>query len=498
MAQSKLMSAIGDQANFTSTENGAVTLKSTTSKVLDFFALGGALRSRNESSIIQIFTKAWYEDRDLALRVLFYLRDIRGGQGERRTFRTILKFMGNEAPDVVVKNFKYIAQMGRYDDFFELIGTSAAQEALTFLAEQIHQDIINRSEEKPISLLAKWAPSENTSSRDTRLQATIFRNFLGVTPRVYRKMLTDLRAYLNVIEVQMSAGKWDSIDFSKVPSNASKLYRKAFSKHTPEKYVAFLEAVEKGETKINAGTLYPHEIAGLFLNGRPQGTEARTLEAQWKALPNYIPENAGNALVLADVSGSMSGEPMSVSVSLAVYMAERNTGLFKDYFMVFESESHLMKIEGKTLADKLNSVKDSTGWCGSTNLQAAFDSILEAAVENKISPEEMPSKLYIISDMEFDTACGNSAYGRARKSQTNFSVAKAKYQAAGYEMPQIVFWNVSARHDQSPVSFDENGTMLVSGFSPSIFKNTLLAKVTTPYDLMLDVINAPRYAEIKA
>jgi hypothetical protein len=488
ITNSKLFNAMEDELNVTYTENGALTLKSTKSSLLDFFSLGGALRTRSESDIINIFIKAWHENHDLALRTLFYLRDIRGGQGERRTFRIILKQLGNQYPDIVIKNFKFIAEMGRYDDFFELLGTQCESQVLEFLSQQIHLDIFNRINLKPVSLLAKWAPSLNTSSAVTRKQALIFKNYLKLTPKSYRKILSDLRQYLKVTEVYMSAGNWSKIDFSLVPSNASKLYSKAFIKHTPGKYSEYMTKVEKGEAKINSSTLYPNEIVGKFLNNIPYGDEARSLEAQWKSLPNYIPDNSGNALVVADVSGSMAGEPLTVSVGLALYMAERNKGLFHNCFMTFESESHLIQLHESSLQEKVQVVATSP-WDGSTNLQSVFNCILNSGIKNNLKASDMPDKIYIISDMEFNSACSG---------RSNFDVIKEKYKASGYSIPTLIFWNVDARNNQSPVKFDENGTMLVSGFSPSIFKNTLLSKVTTPYDLMLEVINQPRYLEIKA
>jgi hypothetical protein len=283
----------------------------------------------------------------------------------------------------------------------------------------------------------------------------------------------------------MSAGKWDEINFEHVPSRAGMLLRKAFSKRQAERYVAYLESVKKGDKKINASTLYPYEIVAKVMAGYGDDT----LEAQWNALPDYVEGDDSNAMVIADVSGSMSGVPITVSISLALYIAERNKGAFHNFFMVFSGTSELIQVKGKSLKDKINHIQRSdTTWGQNTNLQAAFDSILRAAVKNNVPENDMPKKLFIISDMQFDSSGAN---------RTNFDAMKDKYARAGYVLPQVIFWNVHSTNKEAPVTLDQRGVYLVSGCSPSIFKAAINSRAINPMEMLLDVINSDRYAAIE-
>ena len=267
--------------------------------------------------------------------------------------------------------------------------------------------------------------------------------------------------------------------YSAVPSQASRIYKNAFKEHDETRYEAFIEKAEKGEVKINAGTLYPHQIYKSV-----QEDYSKTLEALWVQLPDYT--QGKNALVVADVSGSMSGDPMAVSVSLALYFAERNKGQFKDHFITFSGNPRLQRVVGQNLRSKMNSI-ETAEWQQNTNLQAVFDLILNTALQNNTSKEEMPETIYIISDMDFDSACDT---------RTNFEVIKAKYEQVGHKIPNLVFWNVDARSGKNlPTQQNENGVALVSGFSPVIFKMAVENK--TPEQVMLDTINSERYAKIK-
>jgi Domain of unknown function (DUF2828) len=469
----------------TLTENGARTLKSSGDAVLNLFSLGGALRSRSAEDRVSLFTKAYREDADLAMKALFYFRDIRGGQGERDTFRIIANAMASGNNRSILKNVPYIPTFGRWDDLFTFVGTPYEKEAFSYLKAQLDEDVrIYKNKEGHLSLLAKWLPSENTSSKTTRALATKFRQYLGWTPREYRTTLADLRGALKIVEREMSAGRWTGIDYEHIPSRASMIYRKAFGRHDQDGYAAYLASVEKGEKTIHAATLYPYDIVEKVLNGEGDAT----LNAQWKALPDYT--SGGNALVVADVSGSMAGRPLASSVGLALYFAERNKGIFHNYFMTFTGQPELVEVKGTTLTQKIHNISKAR-WQQNTNVQAVFDLILSRAVGSGIPEEDMPKKIFIVSDMEFDEA----DYGNKR---TNFEAIKAKYKKAGYEMPTLIFWNVDARSNQSPVKFDERGVMLVSGQSPSIFKSVMESKVVTPYDLMLEVLTGVRYEQIKA
>ena len=492
---SKLLNAIKNDIGTTLTENGAITLDKSGSKVLDFYSLGGALRARTDADVLKIFLAAYDEDALLALKTLFYLRDIRGGQGERKVFRTCLKELAANYSASFVANMGNVVTFGRWDDLFVAFDTESESDMLAFVKKQLGVDAKLAKQNSPtgLSLLAKWMPSNNTSSADTRMLARRFEKYLKVTSKKYRKTLSSIRSKLNLVESAMSSDAWATINFEHVPSKANLVYKKAFSRHEPERYTAFIKAVQSGEKKMNASALYPYEVIRDIVNGG--GTDKDALNAIWNSLPDFLKENPHNGLVLPDVSGSMMSmydghvAPIWVSVSLAIYFAQRNTGYFKDHFLSFSSTSELVKIRSKNIVDAWNEVSRSTTWCGSTNLQAAFDKILGAAVRNNINADEMPSVLYIISDMEFDQACTNNK-------STNFEVIRQKYAAAGYKMPTICFWNVQARSNQSPVSRDQSGTVLVSGCSPSTFSQVISGVTVTPYDFMLETLNKERYSSI--
>jgi len=464
------------------TENGARTLKSSKSSLVDFFGQGGALRTRQDSEIIHLFSNAFAEDKLTALKILFYLRDVRGGQGERNTFRVIWKWLITNYPEIAKANLKNVPYYGRWDDLFFDKGT--IDFAIDLIREVITSDKSSLAMED--LTIFKWLPSNNTSSAKTRVLAKYISSKLGLSPKDYRKMLSTSRKRLNLVETAMSLNKWSEIKFENVPSRASFIYRKAFGKHETTRYVEYITKVEKGEAKINASVTYPYEIVDKYLN--KGSSKDNTLDVIWKSLPNYMAEGV-KGLVVADVSGSMVGLPMAVSVSLALYMAERNTDPnFKDYFITFSEKPNLVKIKGDSLYQKIRNISQAD-WGMSTNIQGVFDLILRTAVSNNVKKEDMPNVLYIVSDMEFNKAT-------SRNSKTNFETIKDKYIASGYEMPTLVFWNVNARNSHSPVTFDERGVALVSGCSPSIFSSVLSGKSVTPYDIMMDTIGRDRYSRV--
>ena len=470
-----LLKNIEKDQNFTLTENGALTNISTLSNLLDFFGLGGALRSRTEDDVVALFRKAFGEDKLLALKVLFYLRDIRGGQGERKTFRTILKWLGNEYPQTVCNNLSNIAFFGRYDDLFALEGTKCWNDVLELIASMwvsLEENV----------LLAKWLPSPNTSSENTRRLARVIYKYLGISEKEYRQKLSKVRKAGKVVEPLMCSNQWEAIEYSHVPSKASLNYKDAFRKHDQVRYEGFLESVKKGEAKINAGALYPYEIVEKVF----KGDDSDTLDVLWDALPDYIGENKHNGIVVADVSGSMNGRPMAVSISLAMYFAERVEGQFAGHFLTFSETPRLQKVVGNNIREKVQNLSRAD-WGMSTNLQATFDLILGTAVKNNVPAEEMPDTIYIVSDMEFNSAC---------RVHTNFETIKTKYEVHGYKMPSLVFWNVNARNSQSPITKDDKGTCLVSGCSPSILKTLLLGQVISPLDVMLGAIGSERYEKV--
>lgn len=476
----------------TNTTNGALTFDKTGSKVLDLYSSGAAMRGRSDSDVIKLFLEAFDENPLLALKALFYIRDIRGGQGERKVFKTCLKELAKNYSSHFTKNMSNVVKFGRWDDLFVAFDTPAERAMLDYVTQQLSADARAESGAQ-LSLLAKWMPSANTSSTETRRLAYRFIKHFKVTPRKYRTTLSKLRAALNVVETKMSSGKWSDINFSTVPSKANLVYKKAFSKHEPVRYTEFIQAVKSGEVKMNAGTLYPYEIIRDIENGGYG--DKNVIDAIWNSLPDYLKDNPHNALVLPDVSGSMdqfygtSTKPIWVSVALAIYFAQRSKGFFKDHFLEFSSTSKLVKIRSNNIVDLWNEVRRSTTWCGSTDLQSAFDAILNAAVSNKVPANEMPDVIYIISDMQFNSAC-------VHNSRTNFDVIESKYKLAGYKMPSICFWQVNAVNNQSPVTKDQNGVTLVSGCSPSIFGQAMSGGTITPYNFMLETLNKERYSSV--
>jgi hypothetical protein len=472
------------------TENGAISNNSTLDPVLDFFSKAGAMRGR-EAQAFTLFQKAFDADPLSAVRCLFYIRDIRGGAGERSVFNYIV---GKFDEGFANKIAQYIPEYGRWDEV-PINATTVDQ----IIGKQLNEDFENMKAGKGISLLAKWLPSEGTSKESTK-QARVIAQLLGWTSgevevslgngtfkripnlRTYRKRISELRKYYdNFLESLMSQNRWSEIDYSKLPSQAHKKHVKAFYRHDEARYKAYLASVEKGEAKINSGTLFAYQLYDMV----QKSGEEKAADALWANLPDYT--RGGNSLVLPDVSGSMDGFPISVSVSLALYFAERNEGLFKDCFLSFSSEPKLCKASGQTLSARLRSVQNATNWMGSTNLQGAFDEILKAAVEAKAKQEEMPSVLYVISDMQFNQACRNN-------SDTNFEVVKSKFKEAGYELPHLVFWNCNAYGSDSPATKYDKNVTLISGSNQSVFQYAVQGK--TPMESMLDVINSDRYSQI--
>jgi len=495
----RLLKALEADTNFTLTENLATARATTNSELLNFFSVAGALRTRDEADIVRLFDKAFAENPRFALKALFYFRDIRGGQGERRTFRAILKYLATSLTTKtwLAKNLHLIPEYGRWDDLFVLFDTGVETSVLDLIKRQLRAD----SKAENPSLLYKWLPSENASSKETKRRAYKIMKYLGTSPRTYRKSLAHNRERINVLERTLSANKWDRVTYEHVPSQANLLYRKAFKRHDGDRYTAFLEAVKKGEKTIKAGVLYPYDIVVKCFAG--DYDSRKTLDALWNALPDYLAGTQENSLVVADVSGSMSGLPMAVSISLAIYTAERNNGPFKNRFITFSARPELQKVTGTNIYSKVDNLSRAH-WDANTNVEAVFNLILDTAVRNKISNDDMVRKIYIVSDMEFDAAAGTfpQSYSWSRGDAPNvpktlFKTIADKYKRAGYTLPLLVFWNVNSRNDQFPMSLDDRGFLNVSGCSPSIFTGLIKSEFKDAYGFMIDTLNVPRYAKVE-
>lgn len=483
-----MLEALKKTANKTYTENGAVTHRTSGKDCLDLFAAIGALRRADDQNICSRFLKAYAENPDLAMKILFYARDVRGGLGERRVFRSILAWLASNEKSSVVRNLPYIAEYGRWDDVLVLLKTPCRKEALALLKEQFREDLAALEAGGDISLLGKWLPSVNASNQETVVMAKMIAKSFGLSDRDYRKALTGLRARIRIIENNLREKDY-TFDYSKQPSKAMFKYRKAFLRNDGERYAAFMDRVDRGEAKLHTGTLMPYELVERAYDCSEE--ERRSLDVTWRMLEDFTTDE--NALVAADGSGSMywgsKPIPAAVAQSLAIYFAEHNKGKFHNHFLTFSMTPQLVEIKGEDFVEKVRYCR-TFDECANTNLEAVFDLILQAAAENHVPQAEMPAKLYIISDMEFDHCVKNS-------SMTNFENAKASYAAAGYILPDLVFWNVDSRHEQQPVKENDRGVALVSGNSPRIFSMVMDGELN-PYDFMLSVIDTERYAPIAA
>lgn len=489
-----MLQYLKEESNKVYTENGAVTNESTGDFCLDLFATIGAIRRENDSEIEARFVRAYTENKDVATKLLFFARDIRGGLGERRVFRVILKWLANNEEDTVKKNLQYVAEYGRYDDLLVLFGTPCEKDMLAVLKEQFDADMKAMEEKKEVSLLAKWLPSVNTSNKETVLMAKKIAKYFAMNDATYRKSLAALRAYIKIIENNLREKDY-TFDYEKQPSKAMFKYRKAFIRNDEERYNEFISKVEKGEAKLNASTLAPYELVEPFMEGwsmrKLTKQEQASINATWNSLPDYGSDE--NAIAVIDTSGSMycTGKPIaaSVALSLGIYFAEHNRGYFKNHFIEFSAKPQLIEIKGETFADKLRYLA-SFNEVANTNIEAVFDLILKAAVKNKVHQSELPSKLYLISDMEFDMAVDNAAL-------SNFENAKAKFERVGYKLPDIVFWNVASRNKQQPVTKNDKGVVLVSGCTPRLFSMVASGEMN-PLVFMMEVIESERYAKIVA
>lgn len=448
------------------TNKGAVTHSTSLNYCVDMFFLAGASRNMSEQDIITVFERAFGQDKQIAAKILFWARDARGGAGERRFFQVIMKYICAQYPEVADQLMIHVPEFGYWKDVFVI--ETPNENNLNWLKTKL--------EESPnAGLLAKWFPRKGP-------WFTAMHKYLKVTPKEFRKKLVSMT---QVVETQMCRREWTGIEYSHVPSVAMNKYRKAFFKHDEVRMKAFIEKVHAGEAKINASVLFPHQLYQAI----DKGENVSAVEAQWNNLPDYMAGTTERIIPVCDVSGSMSGLPMDVSVSLGIYISERNQGIFKDAFLTFHDNPEMQYLKG-SLAQRMHQLARAN-WSGTTNLQATFDLILNSALRTSLPESEMPTKLLIISDMEFDEADGGY------RNKTNLDVIRQKYVAAGYKMPEIIFWNVKGRLGNSPAQVHDSGVGLVSGFSPSILKSILKGQVYGPEQLMMDTVMDQRYAGIK-
>ena len=480
-----------EQANLTQTENGAMAYRSTHSACLDLFAVSGALRHADAHSIVQKFRRAYGEDPDTAMRILFYSRDVREGLGERRFFRIAVRDLANTHPDSVLRNLSLFAEYGRYDDLLCLLDTPCEAAAAALIRDQLNADLAAAKSGKNVSLLAKWLPSVNTSSPETRAQAKQVCRLLGMRQKEYRRTLASLRASIGIVEDSLRRGDYN-FDYASMPGGAMLKYRRAILKHAGAHYRSYLINVKAGKAKMNTGNLYPYEIIRrAHFETDPAMVES--LDTMWNALPDFTDNR--NALAVIDGSGSMywsleegGVRPIDIALSLGLYFAEHNRGHFAGHFITFSETPRLVQVRGSNIAARVwyCSAFDEAA---NTNLYNTFMLILTTAIRHKLPQSELPELLYIISDMEFDVGVS--------RDKTVFEDVREKFEEWGYKMPQLVYWNVDARNEQYPVKMDTHGTALVSGASPRLFEQ-MMSQELTPYSMMEQVLSSERYAAICA
>jgi len=451
------------------TENGMVTNSSSLNECVNLFFSIGAMRGQDKNRLISLFSKAYQENPLTAMRILFWSRDARSGAGERQIFRDILVYLAENQTASLRKNIKLISEFGRWDDLHVLFGTKLHNDAV--------QAVKNGLNEKN-GLAAKWTPRKG-------FVFETMRKAYGMSPKEFRKMIVGLS---ETVEQKMCSKKWYDIKYPSVPSLAMSRYSGAFKRNDESRFSSFIEDLKSGKVKINASAVYPYNVVQNMRMGSWE-----LANEQWKALPNYMENAKGYILPVVDVSGSMSSiasgtvSCLDVAISLGLYISERNVGVFKDAFITF-SESPTLEVVKGNLKQRYEQMRDAN-WGYNTNLEKVFDLILNQAIKNNLSQDQMPEKVLIISDMEFDSAVKNS--------ESAYVMIRNKYKSSGYEMPNVYFWNVQSRNAGNfPVKFDEKGTALISGLSPSVLKNILASKDIDPSSTMMDVIGDERYSKI--
>lgn len=476
------------------TENGAIGYVTTGKDLLDLNFKASSLRNMSDKEVANLFFKAFYEDKLLAIKWLFFLRD-REGMGERKSFRTIIYALNKEHPEIVKELISLIPEYGRWDDLYCLMDGELKNDVVDFIRNQLEVDLLNFIKDEPISLLAKWLPKESTKTYK-KLYKILLKE-LKMSPSSYRKLTSTLRKYLNVLEVKMSANEWDKIDYNAVPSKANLLYRNAFIKHDQVRRLEYLDSLKNGDAnvKINAKVLMPHEIVHKYNYNRRSYYDAtlqhdESLEQLWKALPDYV-NGEGFSMFVRDGSGSMSWRIgnsnvtcLDVSTALAIYFAEKCEGEYKNKFITFSSYPKIIDLSNcNSLQEKLNRCYREDD-CSFTDIYKVFKLVLKTAVDNKYSQEQLPKNIIIASDMEFNYGC--------EFNETLFEKIKNEYESYGYKLPRLVFWNICSRTNTIPLKENDNGIALVSGFSTSIMDMVLSGELD-PYKCLVNKLNTDRY-----
>lgn len=489
----KFFNALRNQANNTFTQNGAVTYKSSLNSCIDLFFSAGAMRNSEKERIADSVLKAYAEDPARTMKIIFFARDVRGGLGERRFFRIAVQTLAEYEPEAIERNISLFAEYGRYDDLLALFGTPCEKAAAQEIAKQFRADLKAMQNGEKVSLLAKWLPSVNASAERTRYLGKRTAKYLGLSEKDYRKALSALRKYSEIIENRLRERDY-TFDYSKQCSGAMFKYRKAFIRNDCERYLSFISKVEKGEAALNVSSLYPYDIVRRALQPGISAEERKTLDATWKSLDDSADGNENlNALCVVDGSGSMhmgrsSLRPIDVALSLGIYFAEHNRGEFANSFITFSGNPRLVEIKGRDITEKARYCSRYNE-VANTDLEAVFGLILRTAVKSGAKQADIPERLYIISDMEFD-ACiegGNDL--------TLFEAMRRRYAKYGYRLPDVIFWNVNSFGSNVPVRYSQTGAALVSGASPAIFDMVKEGEIS-PEKVMNDIIDSERYKAV--
>lgn len=497
------INSLKKETNYILTENEAVTHSSTLNAVYDLFALGGAYRNRSDEDCILLFKKAFEENETLALKCLFYLRDIRGGAGERRFFKVCMNWLAKEYPEAAFRNLDNVPEYGRWDDLYALVGTKLENDVFDLFQSQLNKDLISLKENnnEGVSLLAKWLKSENASSFETKQLGNKTRQYFGWSHKKYRKNLSALRTRINIVEKLMSEGQWDKINFAKIPSKAGLIYRNAFAHNdlTKERYADF---INNRETKVNAGTLYPYEIVNKvtreisYQNINLDNIERETLNKYWENQKDYLNGKPCKIMCVIDTSGSMTGgkniTPIDVAISLGMYCGERIGEPFKNYFISFSSRPQLIEIEGIDFCDKIRRIYQKN-LCENTDLKAVFDMLLNMYKSGSVRIEDMPEQLVVISDMEID----KMSYWRDNsRMKTDMELLRQEWENNGLKFPKLYYWNVDARQNNILDDSENPNVTFISGCSPIIFQSVIEGK--SGLQIMLDkLLYSGRYDNVK-
>lgn len=504
-----LKETLNEDFNISITENGAYGYKTSGKELLDINFSISSMREMSETQIIDKFVRTFYENKMLAVKWLFYARDIREGVGERRLFRICIKYLAQKHMDIAKAVISLVPEYGRYDDLLCMLDTSLAYDILGFIKIQLDYDIKNMNDNKPVSLLAKWLPSVNTSSNETKRFAHIIISGLKITEKQYRKILSKLRSYIGVTEVYMSKGKWKYINYEAVPSRANLIYSAAFLRNDKERRIVYLNNLQKRKVKINSGVLFPHDIVHKYYEEtgeryylKLKSSDDMALEEMWKALPDFACRNE-NTICVADGSGSMTYRfgstnimALDVANALAIYFAERSSGRFKNKYITFSENPVLVDFSNAaSLREKLE-IALSHSEIANTNIEAVFELILKTAVTNNMIQDELPQNILILSDMEFDDCVSCNDGFVCKEGKRLFEIFEVRYAKHGYRLPRLVFWNISSRTETIPVKENDLGVALVSGFSPAVIKMVLSNNID-PLKCLLEQINSKRYIAVE-